>query len=397
MASKEGKLSILQYLGFAVLSLFFYMYTLGSLYGQGDAYLSIFYVAIAIAVVIFIKDNKLLSQYRKYYLWQSIFIAFIAFSALYTTDPDPSAHILVMFKILLKVTTVAIICKNFDGVRFLMLCLTIVGVAVFITLYLRGLLNISERLGYDIMGNANSFGLMASVFFTGAMFSVFDTKSKLLKSCLLLAVLLDLLLIILTGGRKFLLYAVLFVFLSLLVKGRVRVTRLALVTIVMGVVVYISAYFIMHNDYLYDAIGYRFDGLFGEGAEGVDDQSEIMLRGLELFSQKPIFGWGVNAFKYSGGFGFYAHSNYIELLADFGLVGTVIYYSNLLWCAVVMWRSRRRRNEEYTFYFPLLISIFVLEVFSITFNQTAYVPLFIMLISGYCNRLNKERKLGFNG
>lgn len=391
MDSKVGKTSFLQYIGFGVLSLFFFMYTLGNLYGQGDAYLGIFYVAIAIAAVILIQDGRLLEQYRRYYLWQGAFIVFIIISTAYTTDPNPSSHVWVIFKILLKVTTVAIICKNFDGVKKLMLCLAFVGLAVFITLYSRGLLAITERLGYDIMGNANSFGLMATVFFTGALFSVFDTKSKLLKYILLVAVLCDILLMILTGGRKFLLYSIVFVFSSLLVKGSVKPARLFLVTLIVGLIVYIGAFFIMHNEFLYDAIGYRFAGLSGGEAEGVDVQSAIMLRGLEMFYQKPILGWGVNAYSFSSGMGLYAHSNYVELLADFGLVGTIIYYSNYIWCISVMWRFRKRRDEEFKLYFPLLISIIVIEIFSITFNQTAYIPLFIMLISGYCFRLNSQR------
>lgn len=391
MDSKVEKTSFLQYIGFGVLSLFFFMYTLGSLYGQGDDYLGIFYVAIAIAAVILIQDGRLLGQYRRYYIWQGAFILFIIISTAYTTDPNPSSYVWVMFKILLKVTTVAIICKNFEGVKKLMLCLAFVGLAVFITLYSRGLLAITERLGYDIMGNANSFGLMAAVFFTGAMSSFFETKTKVLKYLLLVAVLFDILLMILTGGRKFLLYSIVFVFSSLLVKGSVKPARLFLVTLVMGLIVYIGAYFIMHNEYLYDAIGYRFVGLSGGEAEGVDDQATLMKRGLEMFSEKPILGWGINSYMYSGGFSMYAHSNYVELLADLGIVGTLLYYSNYIWCLSVMWRSRRRRDEEFKLYFPLLISIIVIEIFSITFNQTAYIPLFIMLISGYCFRLNSQR------
>lgn len=394
MVNNVGKTSYLQYIGFGVLSLFFFMYTLGSLYGQGDVYLGIFYVAIVIAAVILIQNGKLLGQYRRYYLWQGAFIALIIFSTLYTADPHPGPHVLVMFKILLKVTTVAIICKDFEGVKKLMFCLAFVGIAVFITLYSRGLLAVTGRLGYDIMGNANSFGLMAAVFFTGAMYSFLDTKSKILRIILLVGIFLDVLLIILTGGRKFLLYAIVFVFTSLFVKGKANPTKLIVVTIITGIFVFIGAYFIMHNEFLYDAIGYRFAGLSGGEAEGVDDQDLLMRRGMELFSQKPILGWGVNGYAFSAGMsGMYAHSNYVELLTDFGIIGTLLFYSNYIWCFSVMWRSRRHKDEEFKLYFPLLISIMVIEVFSITFNQTAYIPLFIMLITGYCFRLNSKRNV----
>lgn len=397
MGSKDKYIETLQNIGLGVLGLFFFMYTLGSIYGSEDAYLTIFYVAMVLAIGIIVKEHRILSQYKRYCKWQLAFIAFMFFTVVYTVDPNPIPHITVMFKILLKVTTVAIICRDFNGVKKLMLCLALVGAAVYFSLYTRGLLNVVGRLGNEIMGNANSFGLMTTVFYTGTMVTLFNTNNKFFKYFLLVAVMLDLHLMVLTGGRKFLLYAVVFLFVTLLTKGKISAGRLVLVSIVTGIVVIVGSYFIMHNSYLYDAIGYRFDGMSRGQAQGVDDQEDLMVKGIELFLQRPLLGWGVSGFATASGTGFYSHSNYVELLADFGIVGTLLYYSNLLWCASVLWRNRRCRDEEYMLYAPLLSSIFVLEIFSITFNQTAYVPLFIMLITGYCYRLSRRKKLMNSG
>lgn len=393
MGSRDKFVERLQNIGLGVLGFFFFMYTIGSIYGSEDAYLTIFYVAMVLAIGILFKDQRILSQYKRYYVWQLAFIAFMFFTVIYTVDPNPIPHVTVMFKILFKVTTVAIICRDFNGVKKLMLCLSIVGVAVYFALYTRGLLDVVGRLGNEIMGNANSFGLMTTVFYTGTMFSLLNANNKFLKYFLIVAVVLDLHLMVLTGGRKFLLYAVVFLFVTLLTKGKISAGRLLLVSIITGVVVVVGSYFIMHNSYLYDAIGYRFDGMSSGQAQGVDDQEDLMVKGIQLFLERPFLGWGVSGFATASGTGFYSHSNYVELLADFGIVGTLLYYSNLIWCASVLWRNRKCREEEYMLYAPLLSSIFVLEIFSITFNQTAYVPLFIMLITGYCYRLTQRRKI----
>ena len=383
----------MQYTGLGVLGMFFFMYTLGSIYGNEDAYSTLFYVAVLIAGALLLKDRTALRQYKRYYIWQTAFILLISLSVLYTVNPNPTPYVVQMFKILLKVTTVAIICKNYEGVKKLLLCIAFVGVAVFFALYTRGLLNVVGRLGNEIMGNANSFGLMTTVFYVGAFSSISNVKDKYLKYFFIFAVVLDIVLMTMTGGRKFLLFAMVFMFSSLLAQGTIKPGRLLLVGFVTGIIVVIMSYIIMNVGFFYDAIGYRFDGMSSGQAEGVDDQEYLMQKGIEIFKERPFWGWGVEGYRYASKTGFYAHSNYVELLADYGIIGTLLYYSNLLWCALVMWRKRMLQEEEFKFYFPLLISIFVLDVFSISFNQTAYIPLFIMFITGYCYRLSKRKKL----
>ena len=56
-----------------------------------------------------------------------------------------------------------------------------------------------------------------------------------------------------------------------------------------------------------------------------------MQTGIDIFKQRPIFGAGADAVRsylgYAGNKNVsYSHSNYIELLASFGIVGTLIYY-----------------------------------------------------------------------
>jgi len=48
--------------------------------------------------------------------------------------------------------------------------------------------------------------------------------------------------------------------------------------------------------------------------------------GLVLFQNNPIWGYGLDTFRYLNDKGIYAHNNYIELLVDLGMVGLVLFY-----------------------------------------------------------------------
>lgn len=387
----KAKTDYLQEAGLLILAFFFFMYTAGSVYGQEDAYGVIFNGAIAIALLMLVRGKSRLWQYKRYYIWQGLFISFLAFTLLYT--PSQSPDIMQMFKLVFKTTTVAIICKDFDGFRRLLLYFAIVGLGVFFVLYRTGGLFVVGRLGNDLVGNANTLGLIYSVYFVGAFTSISLTTNKYLKIVLIASCILDILVLILTGGRKFLLFTGVFVYVSFLLTTKQKMSKVITFSLLFAILISIVAYLIMTVDIFYDAIGYRFDGMSSGQAEGVDTQSYLMKKGIELFLQRPFWGWGIQGYQAISGTGFYSHSNYVELLCNFGLFGTFLYYSQLITCLIIMLRYKKHAGDEIKIYLPLLTSIFVIDIFSISFNQTAFIPLFVMFISGYCYRLSHNRLL----
>src|SRR5690606_22989098 len=60
-------------------------------------------------------------------------------------------------------------------------------------------------------------------------------------------------------------------------------------------------------------------------------RADFIQAGLELWREHPFFGLGSNQFRYyMPEFGLretYSHSNPIEILANYGLIGFVLYYS----------------------------------------------------------------------
>lgn len=49
-------------------------------------------------------------------------------------------------------------------------------------------------------------------------------------------------------------------------------------------------------------------------------------KAIDIVSKRPLFGGGYDQFRYWSGSGAYSHSTYAEAIADFGVVGTIIYF-----------------------------------------------------------------------
>lgn len=97
----------------------------------------------------------------------------------------------------------------------------------------------------------------------------------------------------------------------------------------------IVLYCIQNVSFLYNIIGERFlifwNGLFGKstGYAGHSTmmRTYFMQTGLEMFMERPIVGYGLDMFRYHNIYNTYAHSNFIELAADLGIIGLILYYA----------------------------------------------------------------------
>lgn len=388
---------LLRMLGMLTLYVFFYIYSVGNAIGISGWYNLAFNIATVIAVLLLFQDVRCLTVYKRYYIWQFAFMFLMLASALYTINTAHwSAQFMAVVKILMKVTVVAIICGDFEGIKKLFAGFSVLGGTIFLTLFLTGKLHEGWRLGTDLLGNANSFAHIVTIMMTGAMYYIFSSEKKWHRWMSVFLVALDLYMIFLSGGRKFILYGVVFIYVSIVMRSkRVKIRNIVIATVAIAVLLRVGYQIIMNTPALYSSIGIRLIGIGTTGAMGVEDQQRLMQRGIEMFKESPLFGKGIGGFQqYSSnvyGTYVYAHSNYIELLADFGLVGFILYYYRYVRSLVRMIKYRNVIDEKFRLFFPLLISVFVLDIFSISFNQTAFIPLFVMLISGYADSLPETR------
>jgi len=80
-------------------------------------------------------------------------------------------------------------------------------------------------------------------------------------------------------------------------------------------------------EFAIERIGFIFEALSGNSVEhSADERLEFVKIALGVFGENPFFGTGINTMRVFLG-GVYSHNNYVELLANVGLVGTTIYYA----------------------------------------------------------------------
>ncbi len=89
--------------------------------------------------------------------------------------------------------------------------------------------------------------------------------------------------------------------------------------------------------------------LFSTGdvsAAGVARRASLLRDATDLWIQRPIFGWGLDMFRTVSGYGTYSHDNYVEILANQGLVGLVLFLSMYVFSLVEILRSAVRSPRD---------------------------------------------------
>lgn len=156
---------------------------------------------------------------------------------------------------------------------------------------------------------------------------------------LLLFAVFALALLLTSSRRNFIILLVFFVLFYTLDSNDVR-KRIGLFlgcTLVAGIVLFA----VLNVDFLYQFIGRRLESflqfvIWGNGGDAsTTGRARLIDYGMTLFQQSPILGKGVGTFEQlfgttHGSWQTSADNNYVELLADLGIVGFSLYYIPLL-------------------------------------------------------------------
>ena len=101
---------------------------------------------------------------------------------------------------------------------------------------------------------------------------------------------------------------------------------------------------------IYDFISYMFSKNYNDDASTAGRYNMIW-EGLYLFLKRPIFGWGVEGFRYNSSFGLYAHNTIVEILTDFGLVAFILFEIPVIIC-LSMFKKKEKTD-------PLFVSLMI--------------------------------------
>lgn len=215
-----------------------------------------------------------------------------------------------------------------------------------------------------------------------------------------------LLFIVMTGARRSLMlalvavagYPLLFPKLENPTPG--RVAKFGFKAALAGGLILVAFGVMLENQFLYDMIGYRFEGFFAgflgeEFTESSAASRDVMREAaLRLIAEKPWLGYGLNTFQtFQGSYSTWSHNNYLELWVSGGIFAVIIYYGSYVYAAIKLLKIKNDKLAG--MFFTYMIFAFVNDVMAVAFIDR--VPLFMLaLVAAFINCTKTEQKTNDN-
>ena len=340
------------------------------------------FIAISCVVIMSVQKIKVNT-----YVWAYAGFALLCFiSSLYSKYFNASfATTIEVLKILIFILMIVNIV---DSIKKIEIILSIYSYCtVFLTIYLAmtDQLFVEERLGDTLTGNANT---LASIFMLSALSSIyfiFNSPNKKRRLLAYICFFAQEFTLFLTGSRKaalmpLLLFCVLMMF-KMDKKGRKHVFRNGIIAVLIVVGVLTAVFEI---PFLYDAIGYRMEGLlnFVSGEGQVDASTVVRANMIEeaisRWKEKPILGHGIDTYKKMSHYGCYSHNNFVELLCDVGIIGFIIYYFSYVFLVVKAFSKKTLGITRWYWVFFLIIVCFY-EYGGVTYYMFSFQIFFTLM------------------
>lgn len=167
------------------------------------------------------------------------------------------------------------------------------------------------------------------------------------------------------------------------------------------IIIFCITYFsIMHIQIFYDAIGYRiqsFLSFFGKNnIANTNDLSTLsrfsfLKDAYSTFLKHPFIGVGIDSFKYFNTLQFsWAECNYLEILADLGVLGFAIYYIPHIKIMSRFIKLKKRKDTLLIINTILFIVLLFIDATMVSYNE-AHLQFYLSIVYAYCFLINKSK------
>lgn len=334
---------------------------------------------------------------KNYIIWMGAFTALCLFSYAWSSYPADSMknflynNLITMLPLSLYLTSEERI-ESFVKYIILATLITLVYAIVFSDVSI-GLADNALRLGGgSTTWNSNNIGTMSAIctILSYVMMEVNKQKKYLLVIIFCICVAL------ISGSRKALLLSMLGIFIFNLVENGWKKYYKLVASVLLIIIVY---FVIMNVKVFYDAIGVRIEsavsGFLGDD-RGADSsfiiRRDLIDYGFKTFLRHPIKGVGVDSFRYYyynyAGKLLYAHNNYIEMLADLGIIGFTLYYSllvNVLVKSIML--VKNCKTKLFRLIPPIIAGIIISDYAGVSYNSRFVQVVLLIGIAVYnCER-----------
>lgn len=367
-----------------------------ALFSFGD-YSNAVYVIKILAIVGLVYTERVIRA-KYHFQWACLFILLCAFSIIWSSNFS-YATFYVAWTLQAMGLAVAIgnTIHDESDIEYVLKCIFIAGIVlaarVFMNTSFRALGTF--RLGMNMGYNSNELSLKASVACVTGFYFLYRQKTRLNRFLIVAALVVLAATVMFTGSRKGSIMMIMGAVLYNIIRSKspARFTRNVFIS---GMLLFGFFYLIINSPLLYNVLGRRLlltFNLFNSDAyvgNSIANRRNLISIGIELFGQSPFIGYGIGNFREVSGTGLYAHNNYIELLVDLGITGTVLYYSMYVYNTYYIIRKIRTDRALLGLLLTFSLMLIVLEYGLVTF-QGDYVQIIIALCA-YSISITKSRE-----
>ncbi|GEM_PF-6537497 len=217
------------------------------------------------------------------------------------------------------------------------------------------------------LGLCGAFAMVMSVYFAMAL----DKKLYYVAAAI------NFIFVVAATSRKALVFAILGVVLLEVLYTWRRNYALSLIIILAAMGLFA---FLVLKSGISNAMNRRMLGMYNYFTDGGGKRdTSISIRmyyiatAKKLFLENPMLGVGLGNFSYVlddlAGNGVYAHNNYMEIVADLGLVGVIVYYWFYIYLVIKLLGQTLRRQKLSLLYLVLMILFMAVEYGQVTYYQ----------------------------
>lgn len=257
-------------------------------------------------------------------------------------------------------------------------------------------ISFGSSFGVELSGNRNTVATILGIMLIPVSFYALRTKRAQVLFVVIATISAGCML--LTGSKKGII-VVLLIVMMIFWLNRSILKYLMLPLMVVG-----GIYAIYNVPFLYNTVGYRVSDMlatlgFGTAvtaAQSTATRSKLISDGLRTMWNYPILGGGMNYFQHATGWRYYSHNNYIELLNNFGILGTALYYLPFVNKIPTLYKNTKDRNpkkrEIYVFLCIFLLSKLMLDYAMVSYSTMCVFAMQFLVVFEILRREKIEKQ-----
>lgn len=346
------------------------------------AYISVIVLALS---CLFLKRFKICIKYAPFHIYLLLFCVFCYLSAFWAENPAFAHTKCVDMIFVLIITTILAWCyQDTESIEPLLKLVMWIGfILTFYAFLYYGVGNVilmvttGIRISNDAI-NANTLGEMCAYAILINIYIIIKTKRIPVYSFLSF---ISLIMLAASSSRKAIIILVVGILGYLIIKNHAdrnfinKLLRIVLMILIALVMLYAISHLTIFSN-LFTRLQSMMSFVTGSGSVdySTSARSRLISIGMDLFKKHPILGIGMDNAKIYGGIAFriqdyYLHNNYVELLADGGIVGFSLYYSMFVYFIYALIKYRDFNDEEYIFCVVLLIVNLIMDYGMVSYDS----------------------------